>query len=185
MIHSYITSAEAESLANAWCGAARVNLLLPQSRPDDHQETGARGTASHWRGGSVMFGRERARRRERDRADNEMISELKWQWRSAVQGTPLAPIVYTPSGPTRAVPIVGHVDLGPPVTFTVRIRPGQTIADFLASAPSIAPAFGVAELEVTPLVSQWVKIVFVPHHARVAVPDTLAELDLEALRSGA
>jgi hypothetical protein len=128
---------------------------------------------------------ERARQRDRARADSHLISELKWQWRSACQGTPLAPMVYTPSGPTRAVPVIGHVDLGPPVTFTVRIRPGQTIADFVASAPAIAPAFGVAELEVSPLVPQWVKIVLVPHHARVAVPDTLAELDLEALRPGA
>jgi hypothetical protein len=130
-----------------------------------------------------MFGRERARRREQERADSLLISELKWQWRSAVQGTPLAPMVYTPSGPTRAVPVVGHVDLGPPVTFTVRIRPGQTIADFTASAPAIAPAFGVAELLITPLVPQWVKIVFVPHHPRVTVPDTPAELALAALRA--
>jgi hypothetical protein len=104
-----------------------------------------------------------------------MIAELKWQWRSACQGTALAPMVYTPSGPSRAVPIIGHVDLGPPVVFTVRIRPGQTIADFVAAAPAIAPAFGVADLQITPLVPQWVKIVFVTY-ALEAVPDLPADL---------
>jgi hypothetical protein len=118
---------------------------------------------------------DRARRRDRERADAEAINELKWQWRSACQGTPLAPMVYTPSGPSRAVPIIGHIDLGPPVVFTVRIRPGQTIADFVAAAPAIAPAFGVADLQITPLVPQWVKIVFVTY-ALEAVPDLPAEL---------
>ena len=91
--------------------------------PRRSQGNRARGTASRWRGGSVMFGRQRhtgytderrprvglaaveRRQRDRARADSHLISELKWQWRSACQGTPLAPIVYTPSGPTRAVPV--------------------------------------------------------------------------------
>ena len=127
---------------------------------------------------------DRARRRERVRADAEMINELRWQWRCACQGTPLAPIVYTPSGPTRSIPQIGHVDLGPPVTFTVRIRPGQTIDDFVAAAPAIAPAFGVADLQITPLVPQWVKIVFVTY-ALEAVPDLPPELRLDAWRVGA
>jgi len=118
---------------------------------------------------------ERARRRDRRRSDSELIAELKWQWRSACQGTALAPMVYTPSGPSRVVPIIGHVDLGPPVVFTVRNRPGQTIADFVAAAPAIAPAFGVADLQITPLVPQWVKIVFVTS-ALEAVPDLPTEL---------
>jgi len=127
---------------------------------------------------------DRARRRERERTDAEMINELRWQWRNACQGTPLAPIVYTPSGPTRAVPVIGHVDLGPPVVFTVRIRPGQTIADFVAAAPAIAPAFGAADLQITPLVPQWLKIVFVTY-AHEAVPDLPPELRLEPWRVGA
>ena len=127
---------------------------------------------------------ERARRRAQERADNTAISELRWQWRSACQGTPLAPIIYTPSGPSRAVPIIGHVNLGPPVTFTVKIRPGQTIDDFRAAAPAIAPVFGVAELVITQSVPQWVKIVLVAHRPRVTVPDSLSELDIEALKAG-
>jgi len=109
----------------------------------------------------MLLRSERARRREQERADAHYISELRWQWRNTCSGTPLAPMIYTPSGATRAVPIIDHVDLGPPVTFTVRMRPGQTIADFIAAAPAIAPAFGVKTLEVTPIVQQWVRIVLV------------------------
>ena len=127
---------------------------------------------------------ERARRRAQERADSRAISELRWQWRSACQGTPLAPMIYTPSGPSRAAPIIGHVNLGPPVTFTVKIRPGQTIDDFRAAAPAIAPALGMAELEITPSAPQWVKIVLVARRPRVTVPDSLSELDVEALKAG-
>ena len=127
---------------------------------------------------------DRARRRNRDRAETEMINDLRWQWRSACAGTSLAQLVYTPSGPTRAVPVIGHVDLGPPVVFPVRIRPGQTIADFVAAAPAIAPAFGVADLQITPLVPQWVKIVFVTY-ALEAVPDLPPELHSQVWRLGA
>jgi hypothetical protein len=105
---------------------------------------------------------ERAERRERERADAEMIKEVRWLWRSACAGTPLAPMVYTPSGPSRAVPLIDAVDPGPPVTLTVKIRPGQTIADFAAAAPLIAPAMGMASMEVVPFVQQWVLVVLHP-----------------------
>ncbi len=112
---------------------------------------------------------ERARRRYRERADAELIRELRWQWRSACTNTPLAPMIYTPSGPTRAVPMIGHVDLGPPISFTVRMRPGQTLADFTRAAPSIAPSMEAAELQVEPFVPHWVRIVLLPVPA-VALP---------------
>jgi hypothetical protein len=111
---------------------------------------------------------ERVSRRERERADAETIAEVKWMWRSACAGTPLAPMVYTPSGPSRAVPLIDHVDLGPPITLTVKVRPGQTIADFLAAAPSIAPSMGMAELRVSPFVQQWVHVVLIPRSPAVA-----------------
>jgi hypothetical protein len=101
----------------------------------------------------------RARRRDRERAEAERISDLRWQWRSACAGTSLSQVVYTPSGASRAVPMIGHVDLGPPVSFIVRVRPGQTLADFVAAAPLIAPALNVAALQVTPHVPHWLKVV--------------------------
>jgi hypothetical protein len=124
---------------------------------------------------------DRARRREQERADAEQISEVRWLWRSACAGTPLAPMVYTPSGPSRAVPLVDHVDLGPPITLTVKVRPGQTIADFLAAAPAIAPAMGVAELRVIPFVQQWVRVVLVPAPT-VSMPSGPSDANLEVLR---
>jgi hypothetical protein len=124
----------------------------------------------------------RARRRAQERAVSRLVSEVRWVWRSACQGTPLAQVVYTPSGPTRAVPQIGHVDLGPPISFTVQIRPGQTIADFLAVAPAIAPAFNVAELAITPLVPHWLNVVLVEPEALVPVPAGPVEAYFEDLR---
>ena len=108
---------------------------------------------------------ERARRRERERADAETVREMRWLWRSACVGTALAPMIYTPSGASRAVPLVDHVDLGPPITLTVRIRPGQRVDDFVAAAPLIAPAMGMAEVQVTPFRHQWVRIALIPLYA--------------------
>ena len=126
------------------------------------QEDVAYGTNAHqW--GLPRSGR--ARRRARQRADAELINELRWQWRCACSNTPLAPMIYTPSGATRGVPVIAQVDLGPPISFMVRVRPGQTAADFVAAAPSLAPAMNASALEVIPLASSWVRIVLVPASA--------------------
>lgn len=104
----------------------------------------------------------RALRRERERAEAELIADVRWQWRSACGGTSLKQLIYTPSGPTVAVPRIGHIDVGPPITFTVRVRPGQTIDDFIAAAPLIAPAMNAAKLHITPVAPQWLRIVLLP-----------------------
>ena len=127
---------------------------------------------------------DRARRRDRERAEAELISDLRWRWRSACAGTALGRVVYTPSGAAVSVPLIGHVDLGPPVTFAVRVRPGQTPADFITAAPSIALALNVEGLEVTPLVPQWVRVVLLTKPI-VALPDRSSEPELESLRFGA
>jgi len=104
-----------------------------------------------------------SRRKNRERIEAELIAELRWKFRTALAGTSLERIVYSPSGPTRAVPMIGHVDLGPPVRLTVRLRPGQTRADFVAAAPSIASGMGVTDVETTQLdPPQWVRIVLGP-----------------------
>lgn len=113
-------------------------------------------TGSAW---GLSWWSERALQRQRAQIDAELIGELQWQWRSACAATSLSQMVYTPSGPSRAVPMIAHVDLGPPVSFTVRTRPGQSIADFVAAAPTIAPALDATALEVTALRAPWVRIV--------------------------
>lgn len=105
---------------------------------------------------------DRARQRARMRADSELIGELRWQWRCACMATTLAPIVYTPSGATRAVPVIRNLDLGPPVTLKVQVRPGQTLGDFEAAAPTIASAMNVADVQVAMLAPGWLQIVLRP-----------------------
>jgi hypothetical protein len=123
---------------------------------------------------------DRTRRRDRERAAAELIKDLRWQWRSACSVSPLAHMIYTPSGPTRAVPLLGHVDVGPPTVLSVQMRPGQSVADFVAAAPAIAPALGATALEVTPLVPGWVRIVLVTT-ARVTRPTTRPAVEFQAL----
>jgi len=125
-----------------------------------------------------------ARQRDNERAKAEFVKELRWQWRSACTGTSLAQVVYTPSGTTRGVPPVEHVDIGPPVALTVRLRPGQILADFVTAAPRIAPSLNATALQVTPLGQHWVRIVLVTAPL-VAVLDTPSESNVEALKFGA
>ncbi len=100
-------------------------------------------------------------RRERELANAEMITEIRWLWRRACMDTTLMSIVNTASGPTRAVPVIGCIELGPPIALTVKLRPGQTYSDFAEALPSIAPAMGVAALQATPLSPCWVQVVLV------------------------
>lgn len=135
--------------------------------------------------GTEWWGRKpsRTQRRAQKRVDSERISELRWQWRSVCSGTSLSQMIYTPSGATRAIPMIGQVDLGPPVSFTVRIRPGQTPADFAAAASAIASVMGAAALEITPLRAEWLRIVLVPARL-VAVGDRRLGPGGEELRYG-
>lgn len=93
--------------------------------------------------------------RAQKRAAAEQLSDLKWRWRCACEGTPLANFVYTPSGVTKAVPQITNIELGPPVVLTVRVRLGLSPADFVTAAPSIALALGVAALDVVEMNPRW------------------------------
>jgi hypothetical protein len=127
---------------------------------------------------------ERTRQREQAEAAADLIRDLRWRWRSVCAATSLSHIVYTPSGATRAVPMIEHVDLGPPSSLTVKMRPGQRLADFTAAAPVIAPALNATALEVTPLAAPWVRIVLL-QAPLVALPSQSFELAVEAMTSGA
>jgi hypothetical protein len=93
--------------------------------------------------------------RAQKRAAAEQLADLKWRWRCACEGTPLANFVYTPSGVTKAVPQITAIELGPPVALTVRVRLGQSPDDFVAAAPGIAHALGVAAIEVVEMNPSW------------------------------
>lgn len=110
-----------------------------------------------------MFGRRNATaRHERERAAEQM-ADLRWRWRNACSATPLAPMIYTPSGVTRSVPTIEHIDLGPPVKLRLRMRIGLTIDEFHAAAPKLAPAMGVASIQFTAITGDWVQAVLVPY----------------------
>ena len=91
-----------------WPGAKTplyVNLLLIRSPMIDSPGTGKRSITKRVgnvptvvRAGPAAGARTRRRRQ---------IGELRWLWRSACSGTPLAPMIYTPSGASRAVPVMG------------------------------------------------------------------------------
>ena len=102
--------------------------------------------------------RERARRRDQAVNDARRIGDIKWQWRQACELSGLARLVFTPSGPTMFIPVIGRVTPGPPTTFTVRTQPGQLLADFEAAAPRIAAAMGVAGIRVRTLAAEWIVI---------------------------
>jgi hypothetical protein len=115
------------------------------------------GTAHAW----SWPGSGRARQRDIERVDVELASEIRWQWRNACANTALAPMIYTPTGATRAVPVIADVHLVPPVTLIVKVRPGQSIADFVKAAPAIADAMDVMALDVAQLAPHWVRVVLV------------------------
>ena len=102
---------------------------------------------------------ERARQRDREQADAELIRDLRWRFESCCARTPLGRMIFTASGVSTSVPRVGHIDLGPPVSLFVKAGLGQTADDFIAAAPSIAAALSVAGLTVTPHAGNWVRIV--------------------------
>ena len=82
----------------------------------------------------------------------------------------LGRLVFTPSGPSMSIPLIGRVTLGPPTTFTVRPQPGQLLADFEAAAPRIAAAMGVAGIRVRPLAAEWIVIELIHSPADAAQP---------------
>jgi hypothetical protein len=104
----------------------------------------------------------RARMADLAEAEAEQAKALRWQWREACTGTSLSRMIYTPSGVTIAIPRIGHVDLGPPISFTVQMRPWQTLAQFEDAVPRIASAMNVPSLSVNPLVSNWLRITISP-----------------------
>jgi hypothetical protein len=127
---------------------------------------------------------ERARRRQRAQDDAQLMSDLRWQWRSVCAATPLSHIIYTPSGATRGVPMIEHVDLGPPISLTVKMRPGQRLADFVNAAPAIAPFLNATALEVRPLAHPWVRVVLL-QAPLVSLRSGPPEPEVEAMKFGA
>jgi S-DNA-T family DNA segregation ATPase FtsK/SpoIIIE len=86
----------------------------------------------------------------RSSAEEYEVDEIAHSWVRACEGAGLVREVSTVTGPTVIPPTVTHVVLGPPRVLTVRLQPGQTVADVRALAPRIAPHMGAYGLRVEP-----------------------------------
>ena len=101
------------------------------------------------------------KRHARARDESRRLAALRYQWQQACQHVGLGMMVYTPTGFVVSVPRIARAEFGPPVSFTVRLRPGQRATDIKAAAPRLARALGVAELRVTKREAGWVNVVVV------------------------
>jgi hypothetical protein len=126
----------------------------PVSPADDLQ---CSGLARFWH----QLGPGSRKRHARARVESQWLAALRCQWQQACQHVGLGLTIHTPSGYTVSVPRVARADFGPPVSFTVQLRPGQRAADITAAAPRLALALGAAGLEVTDRDAGWVTIVLI------------------------
>jgi hypothetical protein len=78
----------------------------------------------------------------------ERLAVLRYDWQEACQHVGLGLMIYTPTGVTVSVPRIAHADFGPPVSFTVRLRPGQRASDVRSAERELAAALGVAGLRI-------------------------------------
>ena len=126
----------------------------PVSRSDDVQ---CSGLTRFWH----QLGPGSRRRHARARVESQWLAGLRCQWQQACQHVGLGLTIHTPSGYTVSVPRIARADFGPPVSFTVQLRPGQRAADITAAAPRLALALGAAALEVIDRDAGWVTVVLI------------------------
>jgi hypothetical protein len=115
-----------------------------------------------WRRFQPVERQSRAWQRDRAIVDAQLVGDIKWQWRQACEYSGLARMVYSPTGPTTSIPMIGKVSLGPPTTFTVRLQPGQLASDVQAAAPRIAEAMSVFDIAVSRIATGWVRVELIP-----------------------
>lgn len=109
------------------------------------------------------LGRYRARRAQREYEASVLnfASGLKGEFREACTGLGLCQYVSVAAGLTVRTPRVGEVRVGPPLSFTVELMPGQEGADFTKkeNAPRLAHSLGGHGLRVEPVAGRWVRLV--------------------------
>lgn len=101
------------------------------------------------------------RRHAHARAAAQRLVALRFRWQEACQHAGLGIMIYTPSGVVVSVPRVARADFGPPVSFTVQLRPGQCAADLRKAERRLSRALGVGGLQITDRGGAWVTVVVV------------------------
>jgi hypothetical protein len=97
----------------------------------------------------------------RSRTEAQRLALLRAQWVEACHHVGLGLMIYTPGGVGISVPRIARADFGPPLSFTVRLRPGQKAADITAVARRLALALGVPGLRATDQAVGWATVVVV------------------------
>ncbi|GAA4869701.1 hypothetical protein [Actinomycetospora straminea] len=112
--------------------------LIASARP----EPGTRGPRRDRRWAEILF-------REH---------EVRQLWRAAAIRGRLAEKVHSPSGATLVVPDLTAIHLGPPLRFTVHLRPAQIWEDAQEAGRHLANALGVPNVRFTELAPGWIEI---------------------------
>ena len=110
-----------------------------------------------------FLSRMRARRAQRDYEASVVAfaSTLRGEFRAACEGLHICHYVSVASGLTVRTPRVGEVRVGPPLSFTVELLPGQEPGDFTKkeNATRLAHSLGAHGLRVEPVAGRWVRMV--------------------------
>lgn len=102
--------------------------------------------------------------------DTEARHEIRAIWREFCAGYGLTRRELPDDGP-RAFPHIRDVDLGPPTSFTVRLRPGQLAADIAELAPRLAAAYEVHDVVVSGPRRGWARVELIEHPPTLTVVD--------------
>ncbi|GAA4922246.1 hypothetical protein EV188_103579 [Actinomycetospora succinea] len=101
----------------------------------------------------------RGRRRDQEWADIHFREhEVRTLWRAAAVRGGLGEKILSPTGTVWAVPDVTAVHLGPPLRFTIRLRPAQIWEDATSAGRHMANALGVENVRFTQLAPGWIEI---------------------------
>jgi hypothetical protein len=123
--------------------------------PDAGREL--RGLARLWH----QLGPGSGRRYARERAEAQRLVALRYRWAEACQHVGLGMMVYTPSGVVVSVPRVARADFGHPVSFTVELRPGQSVADLRKAELRLSRALHVVGLRFVERDGPWANVVVI------------------------
>ncbi|GAA4881494.1 FtsK/SpoIIIE domain-containing protein [Actinomycetospora straminea] len=108
-----------------------------------------------------FLGRMRQRRAQRDYEASVLTFAytLKGEFRDACEYLRVCHYVSVAAGITVRTPRVGEVRVGPPISFTVELMPGQEPEDFRKPGRRMAHTLGAHGLRIEPLAGRWVRLV--------------------------
>ncbi|MCD2186193.1 FtsK/SpoIIIE domain-containing protein [Actinomycetospora soli] len=117
----------------------------------------------------------------------EFTSQLRGVFREACQFTGLCHYISAAAGLTVRTPRVGNIVLGPPISLTVELMPGQEPEDFRAPGQRIAHTLGGHGLRIERLSARWLRLVLLdadPLGDPFPLPDVVVASGRESLLLG-